>query len=66
MDKTKRNIKEIEEFVKFLKYNFNNHRKQVKTSEHISEIENSAACLKDYAEISEKIAATIKEYYATH
>ena len=59
---TQANIKKIEEFAKYLKNNFNFHRKQFKNSENISDIENSVAFLRDYAEVSEKLMKVINEY----
>jgi len=59
---TQANIKKVEEFAKYLKNNFNYHRKQFKNSENISDIEISVAFLRDYAEVSEKLMKVINEY----
>lgn len=62
IDKTAENIKRIEAFTKHLKMNFNDHKKQAKQSQHLDEIENSLAFLKDYAEVSERLIAIIEDY----
>ena len=62
INQTKANIKKIETFTKYLKYNFNNHSKMIKETENIDEVENSLAFLKDYAEVSEKIMEVINDY----
>lgn len=60
--KAQANIKKIEEFAKYLKSNYANHSKTLKTSENIDDIENSLAFVKDYAEVSEKLMEVINDY----
>ena len=62
LSQTEENIKRIEGFVKYLKMNYNDHKKLAKTSQRIDEIENSLAFLKDYNEVSEKLIKVIEEY----
>lgn len=62
INKTAENIKRIEAFLKNIKMNFNNHKKQVKNSKHLDEIENSIAFLNDYKEVTDKLIKDIEEY----
>lgn len=62
INKTAENIKRIENFAKYLKANFNNHKKEAKESDNFIDIENSLAFLKDYKEISEKLIEAIEAY----
>lgn len=48
INQTAENIKRIEAFTKNLKMNFNDHKKNAKTSNNFDDIENSIAFLKDY------------------
>ena len=59
---TNLNIRKIEGFVTYLRRNFNEHSKTFKNSENLDDLENSLAFLKDYAEVSEKLIAVIKDY----
>lgn len=59
---TKANIKKIEEFVKYLKYNTNEHSKNIKNPTNLEDLSNSVAFLEDYAEVSEKLVEVIKDY----
>lgn len=62
INQTQENIKRLEAFLKNLKMNFNDHKKQAKTSEHLDEIENSIAFLKDYNEVSEQLIKVMEDY----
>lgn len=62
INKTAENIKRIEAFLKNIKMNFNDHKKQVKNSNHLDEIENSIAFLNDYKEVTNKLIKDIEEY----
>lgn len=62
INKTAENIKRIEEFVKYIKKNYNDHKRQAKNSSHIDDIENSLAFLKDYQKITDKLIKDIEEY----
>lgn len=64
--KTKENIKEVEDFIYHLKMNFKNHSQIAKNTDDIEDYENSASFLKDYAEVSEELVKVIKNYYSTH
>ena len=59
---TKENIKKIEDFAKYLKSNFNEHRKNIKKIHNFSDMENSIAFLKDYSEVANKMVEVIDEY----
>jgi hypothetical protein len=59
---TRQDIKEIADFAKYLKYNYNNHRKIAQTTESIDEYRNSNAFLEDYSEVADKLVQVIKEY----
>lgn len=62
INQTQENIKRLEAFLKNLKMNFNDHKKKAKTSEHLDEIENSIAFLKDYNEVSEQLIKVMEDY----
>ena len=62
INKTAENIKRIEAFLKNIKMNFNDHKKQAKNSKHFDEIENSIAFLNDYKEVTDKLIKDIEEY----
>lgn len=62
ISQTEENIKRIEGFIKYLKTNFNDHKKLAKNSNRLDEIENSIAFLKDYNEVSEKLIKVIEDY----
>lgn len=59
---TAENIKRIEAFVKHIKTNYNDHKRQAKNSSRIDDIENSLAFLKDYQKITDKLIKDIEEY----
>lgn len=59
---TAENIKRIEAFVKHIKTNYNDHKRQAKNSSRIDDIENSLAFLKDYHKITDKLIKDIEEY----
>ena len=59
---TAENIKRLEAFLKNLKMNFNDHKKMAKTSQHIDEIENSLAFLKDYNEVTKELVKVMEDY----
>lgn len=59
---TAENIKRIEAFVKYIKKNYNDHKRQAKSSDRIDDIENSLAFLKDYQKITDKLIKDIEEY----
>lgn len=59
---TQENIKRLEAFLKNLKMNYNDHKKQAKTSQHIDEIENSLAFLKDYNEVTNELVKVMEDY----
>lgn len=62
INKTAENIKRLEAFIKNIKMNFNDHKKQAKNSQHLEEIENSISFLKDYNEVTEKLVKVMEEY----
>lgn len=62
INETKENIKVIKDFAKYLDYNFKNHAKQAKTSDNLSEIENSLALLKDYEKVAKELIEVIRNY----
>lgn len=66
MNATAKNIKLIKEFTKYLEYNYKEHTKTLKAGVNYSDMENSLYCLKDYEEISRKLAEAIDEYNRTH
>lgn len=57
-----KDIKRIDEFMKYLKYNFKTHSKQVKQSNNIDDIKNSVAFLEDYQKVTSDIIKAIEEY----
>lgn len=59
---TAENIKRIEAFVKHIKTNYNDHKRQAKNSGRIDDIENSLAFLRDYKNITDKLIKDIEEY----
>lgn len=62
INQTAENIKRLEAFLKNLKMNFNDHKKMAKTSQHIDEIENSLAFLKDYNEVTKELVKVMEDY----
>lgn len=62
INQTQENIKRLEAFLKNIKMNFNNHKKQAKTSQHLDEVENSIAFLKDYNEVTSQLVKVMEEY----
>lgn len=66
MNATAKNIKLIKEFTKYLEYNYKEHTKTLKAGVNYSDMENSLLCLKDYEEVSRKLAEVIDGYNRTH
>lgn len=62
INQTQENIKRLEAFLKNLKMNFNDHKKQMKTSDHLDEIENSIAFLKDCNEVTNELVKVMEDY----
>lgn len=62
INQTAENIKRLEAFLKNIKMNFNDHKKTAKTSQHLDEIENSIAFLKDYNEVTNKLVKVMEDY----
>lgn len=62
INQTAENIKRLEAFIKNIKMNFNDHKKQAKTSQHLDEIENSIAFLKDYNEVTNELVKVMEAY----
>lgn len=62
INQTAENIKRLEAFLKNIKMNFNDHKKQAKTSQHLDEIENSIAFLKDYNEVTNELVKVMEAY----
>ena len=62
INQTAENIKRLEAFLKNIKMNFNDHKKMAKTSQHLDEIENSIAFLKDYNEVTNKLVKVMEDY----
>ena len=56
------NIKRLEAFLKNLKMNFNDHKKQAETGTRLDDIENSIAFLKDYNEVTNELVKVMEEY----
>ena len=61
-ENTELNIKRVESFIKNLKMNYNDHKKNARTSNNFDDIENSLAFLKDYNEVSEQLVRVFEEY----
>lgn len=61
-NQTQENIKRLEAFLKNIKMNFNDHKKQAKNSKHLDEIENSIAFLKDYNEVTNQLVKVMEDY----
>lgn len=62
INQTAENIKRLEAFLKNLKMNFNDHKKQAKNSTRLDDIENSLAFLKGYKEVSEQLVKVMEDY----
>lgn len=62
INQTQENIKRLEAFLKNLKMNFNDHKKQAETGTRLDDIENSIAFLKDYKEVTNKLVKVMEEY----
>jgi archaellum component FlaC len=62
INQTAENIKRLEAFIKNIKMNFNDHKKQAKNSYHLDEIENSIAFLKDYNEVTNELVKVMEAY----
>lgn len=62
INQTQENIKRLEAFLKNLKMNFNDHKKLAKTSQHLDDIENSIAFLKDYNEVTNQLVKVMEDY----
>lgn len=62
INQTAENIKRLEAFLKNIKMNFNDHKKQAKTSQHLDEVENSIAFLKDYNEVTNELVKVMEAY----
>ena len=62
INQTAENIKRIEAFLKHLKTNFNDHKKQAKDSQRLDDIQNSIAFLQDYAEVSKELVKVMEDY----
>ena len=62
INQTQENIKRLEDFIKNIKMNFNDHKKQMKTSTHLEEIENSIAFIKDYNEVTNELVKIMEDY----
>lgn len=62
INQTQENIKRLEAFLKNIKMNFNDHKKLAKNSQHLDEIENSIAFLKDYNEVTNQLVKVMEDY----
>lgn len=62
INQTQENIKRLEAFLKNIKMNFNDHKKLAKTSQHLDEVENSIAFLKDYNEVTSQLVKVMEDY----
>ena len=62
INQTAENIKRLEAFLKNIKMNFNDHRKQAKNSGRLDDIENSIAFLKDYNEVTNELVKVMEAY----
>ena len=62
INQTAENIKRLEAFLKNIKMNFNDHRKQAKNSSRLDDIENSIAFLKDYNEVTNELVKVMEAY----
>lgn len=62
INQTAENIKRLEAFLKNLKMNFNDHKKQAKNSKHLDEIENSILFLKDYNKVTKELVKVMEDY----
>jgi archaellum component FlaC len=62
INQTAENIKRLEAFLKNIKMNFNDHRKQAKNSDRLDDIENSIAFLKDYNEVTNELVKVMEAY----
>ena len=62
INQTQENIKRLEDFIKNIKMNFNDHNKQMKKSTHLEEIENSIAFIKDYNEVTNELVKIMEDY----
>ena len=62
INQTQENIKRLEAFLKNIKMNFNNHKKLAKNSQHLDEVENSIAFLKDYNEVTNQLVKVMEDY----
>lgn len=62
INQTAENVKRLEAFLKNLKMNFNDHKKQAKNSTRLDDIENSLAFLKDYKEVSDQLVKVMEDY----
>ena len=58
-EQTKGNIKQIKYFVKYLENNYKSQTRTLKEREHLDEMENAIAFLKDYNEVSTEL---VKNY----
>lgn len=62
INQTQENIKRLEAFLNNIKMNFNDHKKQAKTSQRLDDIENSIAFLKDYNEVTNQLVKVMEDY----
>lgn len=62
INQTAENIKRLESFLKSIKMNFNDHKKQAKNSKHLDEIENSILFLKDYNKVTKELVKVMEDY----
>ena len=62
INQTAENIKRLEAFLKNIKMNFNDHKKQAKNSKHLDEIENSILFLKDYNKVTKELVKVMEDY----
>lgn len=61
-EKTKENIKQIKDFVKYLENNYKAQTRTLKETTNFDEMENAINFLKDYNEVSSELLKIINKY----